>query len=91
MVQYPSVLRTAPLRQGSNIKLQSENIIIKQKYDIMKKEYKSPVAIALLLEAEPVMTTTSGETGGVNVGDKPVGGDTPDLSSGRREGWGNLW
>ena len=91
MVQYPSVLRTAPLRQGSNIKLQSENIIIKQKYDIMKKEYKSPAATALLLEAEPVMTTTSAEQGSANVGNKPVGGNTPDLAGESRGQWGNLW
>ena len=57
----------------------------------MRKEYISPVATVLLLETEPVMTTTSGETGGANVGNKPVGGNTPDLSSGHREGWGNIW
>lgn len=57
----------------------------------MKKEYKSPVATVILLETEPVMTTTSGETGGANVGNKPVGGDTPDLAGESRGQWGNLW
>ena len=57
----------------------------------MRKEYKSPVAEPVLLEIESIMTTTSAETGGANVGDKPVGGNTPDLSSGRRGEWGNLW
>ena len=57
----------------------------------MKKEYKSPVATVLLLETEPVMTTTSTETGGANVGNKPVGGDTPDLAGESRGQWGNLW
>ena len=57
----------------------------------MKKEYKSPVATVLLLETEPVMTTTSGETGSANVGNKPVGGNTPDLAGESRGQWGNLW
>ena len=57
----------------------------------MKKEYKSPVATALLLEAEPVMTTTSAEQGSANVGNKPVGGNTPDLSGNHRGEWGDLW
>ena len=57
----------------------------------MRKEYKSPVAEPVLLEIESIMTTTSAETGGANVGDKPVGGNTPDLAGGRRGEWGNLW
>ena len=57
----------------------------------MKKEYKSPVATALLLETEPVMTTTSAEQGSANVGNKPVGGNTPDLSGNHRGEWGDLW
>ena len=57
----------------------------------MKKEYKSPVATVLLLETEPVMTTTSAEQGSANVGNKPVGGDTPDLAGESRGQWGNLW
>ena len=62
-----------------------------QKNDIMRKEYNSPVAEPVQLEIEPIMTTTSAETGGANVGNKPVGGNTPDLSGGRRGEWGNLW
>lgn len=38
-----------------------------------------------------MMIITSGEQDNVNVGDKPVGGNTPDLSGGRRGEWGNLW
>ena len=57
----------------------------------MRKEYKSPGAEPVLLETESIMTTTSAETGGVNLGDKPVGGNTPDLAGGRRGEWGNLW
>ncbi len=57
----------------------------------MKNEYKKPSAESVLLEIESIMTTTSAETGGANVGDKPVGGNTPDLAGGRRGEWGNLW
>lgn len=57
----------------------------------MKKEYKRPVAESVQLETAPVMNTTSTEQGGVNIGNKPVGGDTPDYSAGRRDVWGNLW
>lgn len=57
----------------------------------MKKVYKKPSAFAVQLETEVIMTTTSAETGSVNVGNKPVGGNTPDLSGGRRGEWGNLW
>ena len=38
-----------------------------------------------------MMNTTSVETDGANVGNKPVGGNTPDLSGERRGEWGNLW
>ena len=57
----------------------------------MRKEYNSPVVEPVQLEIEPIMTTTSAETGGANVGNKPVGGNTPDLSGGSRGEWGNLW
>ena len=57
----------------------------------MKKGYKKPTALAVQLETEVIMTTTSTEQGSANVGNRPVGGDTPDLSSGRRGEWGNLW
>ena len=57
----------------------------------MKKEYKKPTALAVQLETSPIMTTASAETGGANVGNKPVGGNTPDLSGGSRGEWGNLW
>ena len=57
----------------------------------MRKEYKTPAAIAARLEMEPIMTTTSAELGNAGVGNKPVGGNTPDLSSGRRGEWGDLW
>ena len=62
-----------------------------KKLDIMRKEYKNPVVEPVLLEVEPIMTITSAETGSTGVGNKPVGGNTPDLSSGRRGEWGNLW
>ena len=57
----------------------------------MKKEYKEPTALAVQLETKSIMTTTSAETGGANVGNKPVGGNTPDLSGNHRGEWGNLW
>ena len=57
----------------------------------MKKEYKKPSAFAVLLETEVIMTTTSAEQGSAGVGNKPVGGNTPDLSGNHRGEWGNLW
>ena len=57
----------------------------------MKKEYKKPSAFAVQLETEVIMTTTSAETGGANVGNKPVGGNTPDFAGNHRGDWGNLW
>ena len=57
----------------------------------MKKEYKKPSALSVQLETEVIMTTTSAETGGANVGNKPVGGNTPDLAGESRGVWGNLW
>ena len=57
----------------------------------MKKEYKKPTALAVKLETEVIMTTTSAEQGSANVGNKPVGGNTPDLSGENRGNWGNLW
>lgn len=57
----------------------------------MRKEYKSPVATAVQLDGEPIMTTASAEQGSANVGNKPVGGNTPDLAGGHRGEWGNLW
>ena len=66
-------------------------VLLSKKLDIMRKEYRTPAADLVQLEVESIMTITSAETGGANVGDKPVGGNTPDLSSGRRGEWGNLW
>ena len=57
----------------------------------MKKEYKRPVVTAVQLDCEPIMTTASAEQGSANVGNRPVDGNTPDLSSGNRGNWGNLW
>ena len=57
----------------------------------MKKEYKKPSAFAVQLETEVIMTTTSAEQGSASVGNKPVGGNTPDLVGARRGEWGNLW
>ena len=57
----------------------------------MKKEYTRPAATALTLETEPLMITTSTETGNAGVGNKPVGGDTPDLVKGYGNGWNNIW
>ena len=57
----------------------------------MKKEYKSPIVATVMLDTEPMMNTTSAETSGVNIGKKPVGGNTPDLSIRNRGEWGNLW
>ena len=57
----------------------------------MRKEYKKPIVAAVMLDTEPMMNITSAETGGVNIGNKPVGGNTPDLSIRNRGEWGNLW
>ena len=57
----------------------------------MRKEYKKPIVAAVMLDTEPMMNTTSAETDGVNIGNKPVGGNTPDLSIRNRGEWGNLW
>ena len=57
----------------------------------MKKEYKKPSALSVQLETEVIMTTTSAEQGSAGVGNKPVGGNTPDLSGTGRGEWGNLW
>ena len=57
----------------------------------MKREYKKPTALAVQLETEVIMTTTSAEQGSANVGNKPVGGNTPDLAGESRGQWGNLW
>ena len=57
----------------------------------MKKGYKKPSAFAVQLETEVIMTTTSAEQGSANVGNKPVGGNTPDLSGNHRGEWGDLW
>lgn len=57
----------------------------------MRKEYKTPVDVVVQLETEVIMTTTSAETDSVNVCNKPVGSNTPDLSNLHRGEWGNLW
>lgn len=57
----------------------------------MRKEYKKPAALAVQLETEVIMTTASAEQGSANVGNKPVGGNTPDLAGGSRAEWGDLW
>lgn len=57
----------------------------------MKKGYKKPTALAVQLETEVIMTTTSAEQGSANVGNRPVGGNTPDLAGESRGQWGNLW
>ena len=57
----------------------------------MKREYKKPTAFAVQLETEVIMTTASAEQGSANVGNRPVGDNTPDLSSKHRSEWGNLW
>ena len=57
----------------------------------MKKEYRRPTATALTLETEPLMITTSSETGNAGVGNKPVGGNTPDLVKGFGGEWGDIW
>ena len=41
------------------------------------------------LETEPMMNVASTETGGAGVGNKPVGGNTPDLSGSNRGTWGD--
>ena len=57
----------------------------------MKKEYKKPLALAVQLETAPIMTTASAEQGSAGVGNKPVGGNTPDLAGSHRGEWGTLW
>lgn len=57
----------------------------------MKREYKKPSAFAVQLETDVIMTTASAEQGSANVGNRPVGGNTPDLAGESRGQWGNLW
>lgn len=57
----------------------------------MRKEYINPVAEPVQLETAPIMVTTSTEQGSANVGNRPVDGNTPDLSNKHRGDWGNLW
>ena len=57
----------------------------------MKRVYKKPTALAVQLETDVIMTTTSAEQGSANVGNKPVGGNTPDLAGESRGQGGNLW
>lgn len=60
-------------------------------WGIMKKRYEMPTMALVELETEPMMNVASTETGGAGVGDKPVGGNTPDLSGSNRGMWGDLW
>ena len=57
----------------------------------MRKKYNRLVAEYVLLDVEPIMIIASAEQGNVGVGDKPVGGETPDLSNEFRCGWENIW
>lgn len=57
----------------------------------MGKKYLRPVAIMVELETEPMLSITSAETDDTVIGNKPVGGNTPDLSGGRRGEWGDVW
>lgn len=57
----------------------------------MKKEYTKPTTMSLSLETAPIMITVSAETGNAGVGNKPVGGNTPDLTKRDKGEWGNLW
>lgn len=59
--------------------------------EIMKKRYEMPTIDLVELETEPMMNVASTETGGAGVGNEPVGGNTPDLSSSNRGTWGDLW
>lgn len=58
---------------------------------IMKKRYETPIVALVGLEAEPMMNVASTETGGAGVGNKPVDGNSPDLSGSNRGVWGDLW
>lgn len=58
---------------------------------IMKKRYETPTVAQIGLEAEPMMNVASTETGGVGVGNKPVDGNSPDLSGSNSDVWGDLW
>lgn len=57
----------------------------------MKKVYKSPSTTAVEIETAPMMNAVSTETGSTNMGNTPVGGNTPDLSGENRGKWGDLW
>ena len=60
---------------------------------MMKKRYITPQMEVLELETPQLMFATSGETGSTGTGGT-VGGSgqgTPDLATGRRGTWGNLW
>lgn len=57
----------------------------------MKKMYVKPIVEAIEVEFESLMTTTSGETGGVGTGSGQVGDGTEELAIHRRGSWGDLW
>ena len=57
----------------------------------MKKNYMTPECVNIQLLSSPVMMVVSGEQGGTNIGGGTAGNETPDLSAGKREDWGNLW
>ena len=57
----------------------------------MKKEYIKPVTTAVKIKTAPMMSATSTETGNTGVGNKPVGGNTPDLVKGFGNDWSNIW
>lgn len=58
----------------------------------MKKEkYESPAVHELEIVVEPIMNVVSGETGNAGVGVGSTDENDPDLESGIRGEWGNLW
>ena len=58
---------------------------------MMKKRYITPQMEVLELETPQLMFTTSGETSSSGTGSGSADDTTPDLATGRRGAWGNLW
>ena len=58
---------------------------------MMKKRYITPQMEVLELETPQLMSATSGETGSVGTGGGSADDTSPDLATGRRGSWGDLW
>lgn len=57
----------------------------------MKKNYFAPETFEVGIKIDVIMTDTSTEQDETGTGDGEAGDGTPDLSSGKRGSWGDVW